>query len=254
MTAAHYDDPHFSYPSYWQNREYEHQAETLAIHTLLKDIQVKIAADIGGGFGRLTPSLTPYAAKILLIEPARRLRQIAEKNLKSLSQISILPGSIQRTGLLDSSLDMAAVIRVFHHLPDPKPALAELARTVKPGGYLLLEFASSFHFKARIQSFLSGQPILPISIDRRSPASIRKKYIPFVNHHPQTILKLLSFYHFTPLKILSVSNFRAALIKKIMPLKLLLVLESLAQVILSRLYFGPSIFILARRVDNSSTP
>jgi hypothetical protein len=38
-------------------------------------------------------------------------------------------------------------------------------------------------------------------------------------------------------------------LKKFVPLKILLVLELISQPILSQWYFGPSIFVLARRVD-----
>jgi len=146
-----------------------------------------------------------------------------------------------------SSFDLVSIIRVLHHLPHPQPALQEIHRILRPGGLLLLEFANSFNFKARITSLITGQPISTLPLERRRASNIRRGSIPFVNHHPQAILKALSQTGFVILKTLSVSNFRSPFLKKILPLPLLLVLESVAQSLLSRLYFGPSIFVLAIR-------
>ncbi len=46
------------------------------------------------------------------------------------------------------SFDAIMCIEVFEHLPDPQPALAEFARLLRPGGYLLITspFCSLTHF------------------------------------------------------------------------------------------------------------
>lgn len=243
---AHYDDPAFSYTQYWQGREYEHQSEILALTRLLTGHKFSRCADIGGGFGRLTPILASHSKKTLLIEPSAKMRRLAQR------QFQISAGSATHTNLPDSSLDCAMLIRVLHHIPNLKPVFIELERVVKPGGYLIVEVANSLNFKSRVKSWLTGQPILPTAIDLRSQGSIRKKHIHFVNHHPQTVLKTLSLSRFVTLKTLSVSNFRSPLLKKLIPLKILLYLESLSQSILSTVHFGPSIFILARRLDNQT--
>lgn len=246
--AAHYDDPAFSYTQFWQGREYEHKSEVIALNHLLQNLHFNVSADIGGGFGRLTPILTSHSKKTLLVEPSSKMRHLAS------GKFQILTGSASRTRLPDSSLDCAIMIRVLHHLPDLQPVFTETARIIKPNGYLIVEFANSANFKSRLKSWLSGQPILPTAVDLRSPGSIRKKYIHFVNHHPNSVLKTLNLCNFEPLQLLSVSNFRSPLLKKLFPLKILLFLESLSQSPLSTIHFGPSIFILAKRVDKRPTP
>jgi len=247
--SAHYDDPAFSYDRYWQGREYEHQAEVLAISRLLKDSHFNTAADIGGGYGRLTAFLTLFAKKVFLIEPSAKQRKLAQSYLKGLKNISISSGTTQKSGLPDNSQDLVLVIRVMHHLPDPNSSLNEIHRILKPGGILLLEFANSLHFKSRINSILSGQPILPTPLDRRSGASIRRHTIAFVNHHPDSVFKLLSRTGFAIDRVHSVSNFRSPFLKKYLPQKILLGLEKYFQKPLAPIYFGPSIFVLAHRVD-----
>ncbi|MEK9200845.1 MAG: class I SAM-dependent methyltransferase [Patescibacteria group bacterium] len=252
--AAHYDDPSYSYEKYWTDRQYEHDSEVIAIQKLLEAKTFKTSADIGGGFGRLTGLISDYSKKTLLIEPSKKQRRLTENHLAHHTKIAVLPGSIERTGLENESLDLALVVRVMHHLPDPKKAFSELSRIVKPGGFLILEFANSLNFKSRLHSLWTGQSILPSPIERRSNSNIRKQTIPFVNHHPDTVFKYLKTYDFTPIQTLSVSNFRYAFFKKYVSKKALLSLESFTQKVLSSLYFGPSIFILAKRLDNQITP
>lgn len=244
-TSTYYNDPGFSYAKYWQGRVYEHQSEIMALNKLLKGSRFTHGADIGGGYGRLIPTLSHYCQKVILIEPSLKQRRLA-KNIKALN------GTSENTTLPDASLDLVSIIRVIHHLPDPTQTLIELHRILKPNGVLILEFANSIHFLARIKSLLTGQSISRLPIERRRPGNIRRGSIPFVNHHPQTIFKLLTNAGFTIQKILSVSNFRSPFLKKILPLPILMFLESVSQSLFSSFYFGPSIFILAHRLDSVS--
>jgi SAM-dependent methyltransferase len=246
--TAHYDDPTFDYDRYWQGREYEHQSEVLALSRFFKKCsRFRTAADIGGGYGRLTAYLAPVSEKIYLIEPSQKQLRLAKSYLKGLKNITLSAKTVEKTGLPDKSLDLVLVVRVMHHLPDPNVAIAEINRILKPGGTLILEFANSLHFKARVTSFFSGQPILPTPLDKRSAASIRRHTIAFVNHHPDSVFKLLTKNGFTVDQTLSVSNFRSPFLKKYLPLSLLLSLENLFQSPLAKLLFGPSIFILAHK-------
>ena len=246
---AHYDDPDYSYQNYWPGREYEHQSEILAINRLLSNTKVTAAVDIGGGFGRLTPTLSHHAKQITLLEPSAKLRSQATKNLKTISALTIVAGTAEKTRLPTSSQNLVILIRVLHHLPNPTPALNEIHRILKPQGLLLLEIANSHNFKARIASWLSGQPILPIPIEKRSPANIKRQTIPFVNHSPFTIQKILHKTGFEIIKQLSVSNLRSPFFKKYIPIKSLITAESYLQPLLSKIYFGPSIFLLAKKVN-----
>ncbi len=228
MTSNYYNDPEFSYPKYWQGRRYEHAAEVMAICRLLDKHHFIAGLDIGGGYGRLAPTLLKFCDQLTLVEPSSKQRRLAPKGIK------IVAGTSDSTGLPDSSFDLVSIIRVLHHLPNPQPTFKEIHRLLKPGGFLLIEFANSNNFKARITG-------------RRRASNIRRGSIPFVNHHPQSILKALSLCGFTPIKTLSVSNFRSPIFKKIIPLPILLILESISQFLISSFYFGPSIFVLAAK-------
>ena len=184
-----YDDSEFSYLDYWKGRQYEHKSEIVALTNLLGTTAYGVIADIGGGFGRITKLLAKYAKQTILVEPALKQRTIAKEHLKGLPGVLIKPGTAEVTNLADKSVDVAVLVRVMHHLPDPDPALIELHRILKDDGLAIIEFANSLNLKSRIQSLISGKPILPAPIDRRRLVNIRKNSIPFVNHHPISFQK-----------------------------------------------------------------
>jgi len=244
---AHYDDSQFDYQSYWQNRQYEHQSEVLAIRRLLAGHHFSKIGDVGGGFGRLFPTLAEFSQQVYLLEPSRRHLSLAKKLYGSNKKLKIIKSSAQNIPLPQNSLDLVSLIRVSHHLPDLSPTFSEIYRILKPHGYFLLEFANSANIKARL-----ANPFLPVSrspIERRSLANIKRKTISFVNHYPQSVLNLLTRNHFAVENILSVSNFRSPFLKNILPLKLLNLLESGFQIIGARFFFGPSIFVMAKKME-----
>ncbi len=245
---AHYDDPNFSYTHYWQGRNYEHRSEVIAISRLLFGRSFNEIFDIGGGYGRLTPTLLQFSKKVSLIEPSKKQRAIAEQMWKSYKKrFRAVSGISEKIPFPNSSAPCITMIRVMHHIPNPQRAFIELHRILKPNGILILEFANSTNFKSRIRSLLTGHPILPIPIERRSSANIKRQTIDFVNHHPITIQKLLKKNGFTIDKTLSVSNFRSPFLKKLLPQKILLWLEKKFQPLFSTMYFGPSIFVMAHK-------
>lgn len=242
MQKSFYDDIEFSYLDYWKGRQYEHKSEIVALSSLLGTTTYGVIADIGGGFGRITKLLAKYAKQTILVEPALKQRAIAKEHLKGISGVIIKAGTAEKTNLSDQSVDVAVLVRVMHHLPNPDPALSEVHRILKNDGLAIIEFANSLNLKSRIMSLLSGKPILPAPIDRRRLVNIRKNTIPFVNHHPISFQKTLARNGFKVEKILSVSNFRGLPIRSLR-------LEKMFQTLLAKLFFGPSIFILAKKTN-----
>lgn len=240
--SADYDDPTYSYLTYWNHRQYEHGAEVLAISRLLKGVSVDSAADVGGGYGRLTALLKQFAKEVMLIEPSAKQRGIGSDFLKDPS-IKILEGSAESLPLADSSTSLLVVVRVVHHTPKIEPVLRELWRVLEPGGLLILEVANSTHFKARVKSWLTGKSI------PKEPRVLNSQEddIPFVNHHPETVEPLFAEVGFKLEDKLSVSNVRLPGIKRILPTRAMLQLESPLQRFWAPLNFGPSLFYKLRK-------
>ncbi len=246
--ADQYNDPKHNYLDYWKGRDYEHAAEEMAIDRLLKGKKFKSAVDVGGGYGRLSVFLRKYADKVTLAEPSKQQLEIAEEFLKDKPKVHAKLAQAEDLPFEDGELDLALVVRVLHHLPDPMPAFNEINRVLKKDGYFLIEFANYSNFKNRVKhaARLKKMPINPIDI--RSEENKRDDEIPFVNHNPKTVKKQLAQAGFKLEKSLSVSNFRSPTIKKSLSEKTLLKLEKNTQNLLAKSYFGPSTVFLLRKV------
>ncbi len=243
--ADQYDDPKYNYQDYWAGREYEHAAEEMAIKRLLKGMHFANAVDVGGGYGRLSLFLTKFADKVTLAEPSRQQLDISKIYLKDAPTVHSKLWQAADLKMPDESADLVLVVRVLHHLPDPAAELKEIARVLKPGGTFILEFANDAHFLNRVRYGVRGKRVPKTPVDIRSEAN--KDDIPFVNHHPKVIIKLLHDAGFKVETALSGSNLRSPRLKKVLGKNVLLGLEKGMQPLLAPVYFGPSIWLRLKK-------
>lgn len=244
-----YDDPSFDYAQFWDGRDYEHQAEVSALRRLLGGRRYGHAADVGGGYGRLAVIVAEYADRVTLADPSAQQLALSRQ---------IFPGQpfdrqladAARLPFRDASIDLAVLVRVLHHLPDPGSELAELSRIMRPGGHAVIEVANSAHAARRAAALLRGRRIPATPVDIRSEDSRQRGTAPYVNHHPRTIIGHLADGGLRVRRALSVSNLRHPLAKMIIPRRALLTLERAAQQPLSKIHFGPSIFLLLEKDES----
>lgn len=245
--ADQYNDPDYNYQDYWQGREYEHAAEELAIKRLLRGRKFDLAVDVGGGYGRLSKFLTKYSKKVILAEPSQQQLDIGRMYLKDTPQVERKLWQAADLKLKAGEANLVLVVRVLHHLPDPTAEFKEIARVLKPGGTFLLEFANDAHFINRIRYGLRGKsvPRSPVSI--QDAAITRSGELPFVNHHPKTIIQWLDEAGFDVEATLSGSNFRSPTLKKVLGKKPLIAVEKVMQPLLAPVYFGPSLWLRLKK-------
>jgi len=93
--------------------------------------------DIGAGTGA-NLGLFPEGTEVVMAEPdphmSKRLRQ---KLAESGSGVELVEAGAERLPFEDGSFDTAVFTLVLCTVPDPRAALAEAARILKPGGQLL---------------------------------------------------------------------------------------------------------------------
>jgi ubiquinone/menaquinone biosynthesis C-methylase UbiE len=242
--ADQYNDPKHNYLRYWDGRDYEQAAEEIMINRMLSGKKFKSAVDVGGGYGRLSVVLRQFAEKVTLAEPSKQQLDIAEEFLKGKPKVHPVLAQAEKLPFEDESFDLAMVVRVIHHLPNPVPAFEEIYRVLEKDGYFLIEFANYANFKNRLKHAVKFQKMPVDPIDIRTHDSD----IPFVNHNPKTVKKQLAQTGFKLEKVLSVSNFRSPTLKKILPKSTLVKLEKAVQKPLAKTYFGPSTVYLLRKV------
>lgn len=247
--AAAYDN--YDYPSYWQGREYEHKSDVIALKSLLDKIPaIKSLLEVGVGFGRLTPTYFYRTNIITLTDPSAKLLKLARQRLPNKkfrfiqSKIENLPSKIQT-----KSVDAIICVRVLHHIKDFKKAFAVINRLLKKNGYFILEFPNKCHSKAAVSEFFKGNFTFLLDIFPKQVGGVTKdkQSLPFFNYHPDQIKDELKNQGFRIIEIRSVSNVRSPRLKRILPLNILLSIEKLLQKPLSKIHFGPSIFILAQK-------
>jgi len=248
--AAAYDT--YDYPSYWEKRAYEHESENIAIGQLLKKVKnANRILEIGGGFGRLTPSYSFRAKKVILTDPSARLLKIARETLVD-NKIDFIQAKLLslHKKIKPGSVDLAIMVRVIHHIDDTNAAFFQIHKLLKKRGYLILEFANKLHFKSKLIQVLKGNFTFPLEIfpeDIRSKKNKKKRTLPFKNYHPDDVTKKLEDRGFEIVEKLSVSNIRSDALKRLLPLDTLIFLEKGLQKPLSYFSFGPSMFILAKK-------
>jgi arsenite methyltransferase len=97
-----------------------------------------IALDIGSGPGNLTATLGHAAGPDGLALGVDVSRPMLDRAVKAAAgpNIGFLRADAQQLPFRDASFDAAMSVAVLQLVPDPKAALAEISRVLKPGGRL----------------------------------------------------------------------------------------------------------------------
>ena len=246
--ASPYDSG-IDYLAYWAGRTYEHRAEVMALSRLLRGRSFSHAVDVGGGFGRISVVLRRYADRVTIADPSTRQLELAQRYLKGQPGVQARLMDAAHLDFDDASIDLAVMVRLLHHLPDPADALAETARILRPGGYAVIEAANVLHGVNRLRSLARRGSIGETAVDIRSAQRRQQGGIPFVNHHPERLMLQLAVCGLQVERVLSVSNLRSPVLKSVLPRRLMLAAEYALQAPLAAVYFGPSLFFLARKQD-----
>jgi SAM-dependent methyltransferase len=90
--------------------------------------------DAGGGSGAVTAMVGWPTDRAMVIEGNRSLVSTAHHELG----LGALQGSVHALPLADGSADVVSLLDVIEHLQDPRVALAEARRVLRPGGRLII--------------------------------------------------------------------------------------------------------------------
>jgi ubiquinone/menaquinone biosynthesis C-methylase UbiE len=94
--------------------------------------------DLGCGTGQLAAALAPFVARVIGVDRSADMLQAARRRLREWPNVDIRRGDLEALPIDAGTLDAATLILVLHHAPDPAAVLADAARTLRPGGRLLI--------------------------------------------------------------------------------------------------------------------
>jgi ubiquinone/menaquinone biosynthesis C-methylase UbiE len=123
----------------WYERE-----RHLPYHRMLDDLEVEIVErygagkqvlEVGCGTGLILDRVARFAASARGIDlSAGMLAKAAERGL------AVAQASATELPVADASVDVAYSFKVLAHVPDITAAMREMARVVRPGGFVIAEF------------------------------------------------------------------------------------------------------------------
>lgn len=100
------------------------------------------------GTGMFSVKIAPRVRQLTATDFAEGMLKRTKRKCRDLQNIIIEPGNILDLNYEDDSFDKAVAANVIHLLDDPKKALDELKRVVKPGGLIIIP--TYVHFKESI--------------------------------------------------------------------------------------------------------
>ncbi|MHB8855723.1 MAG: methyltransferase domain-containing protein [Bellilinea sp.] len=226
--------------SFWDQggRAYEDAVEAVALRRLLP-ASGKLMLELGAGAGRNTPRYRNFA-RVVLLDYSRTQLEQARARLGDSPRYVYVAADVYRLPFVAGLFDAATMIRTLHHMADAPTALAQLRGVLQPGAAFILEYANKKNLKAVLRFALGRQKWNPFS-----PEPVEFAELNF-DFHPAAVRAWLKASGFSVERQLTVSHFRMGVFKKLLPLKLLVVMDSLAQLTGDWWQFSPSVFAACR--------
>lgn len=141
------------YYSWYAGWFYRHRLSMVA--QALEDVNADQALDIGTGSGIFLKQMLKYARHVAGIDIHTTydgVYQMLEREGIDASRLELRQGSILGIPYPDSTFGIAVCISVLEHFADPRPAMSEIRRVLKPQGV----FVWGCPAKSRFTDFLFG--------------------------------------------------------------------------------------------------
>jgi SAM-dependent methyltransferase len=236
-----YEGSRYSTEFWTHEREYEDRAERIALGKLLPP-HGSTLVEIGAGAGRLADLYLGYD-RIVLMDYARstlveaRARVAARfPDAMRAARFRFVAADLYALPFVDGLFDTVTMVRVMHHIADVPAALHGIAATLRPNATFVLEFANKRNLKAILRYLARRQAWSPFAPE---PVEFVKLNFDF---HPAWMEARLREAGFSVDTTLSVSHFRWALLKRLIPARTLAAADGAIQGAGAWWKLAPSIF------------
>lgn len=200
-------------------RSYEDGAERAALKKLMPPTGDTLI-EIGAGFGRLADEYLGYERVVLLDFSSSLLRE-GQAHLGDDPRFIYVAANWYQMPFVDGLFDTITQVRTIHHAENVPALLTQLARIAKPNGDYVLEFAHKRNLKAILRYWLGKQDWNPFT---EEPVEFVEMNYDFNLNWLRRELKKVGF---ASGRVLTISRFRLAFLKRTVPNALLVALDSL---------------------------
>jgi SAM-dependent methyltransferase len=252
-----YDTHGYDYRRYWDDREYEHRAESHALARLVPQLApADWLVDLGGGFGRNATHYRRLAAHYVIADfSATNLTNAGDLLADDVDagRAFLVRCDLNNLPFADGAFDAGLAVRVLHHLADLDHALPEMGRVI--ARRWLLDVPIKHHAWAVLRGATRGDWTTLYS---SAPRSMGSTADPFWNFRLPAVQRLLHESGWRTQLAASVNNLRRW--DRHLPAPLVQALRPAAHAIEvaaqrgGRGWWGPSQFVLARRPASSVLP
>ncbi|HXG39256.1 MAG TPA: class I SAM-dependent methyltransferase [Bacteroidota bacterium] len=97
-----------------------------------------VAADLGAGTGFITEELLKHGVRVIAVDQAESMLKQMKAKFGPKVSVEYRQGDAERLPIESGSLDYAFANMYLHHVENPARAIQEMARTLKPGGRLVI--------------------------------------------------------------------------------------------------------------------
>jgi ubiquinone/menaquinone biosynthesis C-methylase UbiE len=231
--------------SFWElgGREYEDRVEQVALQRLLP-ASGKLLLELGAGAGRNTPRYLGFESIVLLDYSRTQLEQ-ARNRLGDNPRYTYVAADIYRLPFVQGLFDCATMIRTLHHMADAPLALMAVRQTLQPEAIFILEFANKLNLKAILRYATRRQHWSPFTLE---PVEFAELNFDF---HPRAVRSWLKECDFLVQRQLTVSHFRMDLLKRLLPLEMLVKMDAAAQLTGDWWQLTPSVFVKAQAMGDT---
>lgn len=95
-------------------------------------------ADLGAGTGALSEVLAPFVKRVVAVDSSAEMLEALRARLAGAGNVEVRHGELEHLPLDSESVDVAFMLLVLHYVPDPRRALSEAYRVLRPGGRLVV--------------------------------------------------------------------------------------------------------------------
>ena len=209
--------------SFWEHgeRAYEDKVEAIALSRLLP-ASGELLLEVGAGAARNTPRYQGFE-RVVLLDYSRSQLEQAQQRLGRSERYIYVAADAYRLPFVAGLFEAATMIRTLHHMVEPERALVQVRGVLRPGGTFILEYANKQNLKAIFRYLLRRQDWSPFAPEPVEFAALNFDF------HPKSVRRWLAESGFQLERQLTVSHFRLGLLKRTLPLSLLVRLDALFQ-------------------------